>query len=126
MEFVDRVPQLKLCGQRKLPLLMTSDDFVFDNEMLVQAVYFGYGIGEISYPTHYFPEVSSINFCRSVKYGLGVLWTSVRFRLQKWRFGKFRIFDIHAHGLHPYCQNVDNRTSLAPKAYDTSSEAAKN
>jgi glycosyltransferase involved in cell wall biosynthesis len=91
-----------------LPLLMNSDDFVFDNEMLVQAIYFGYNIGEISCPTQYFPEASSINFRRSVKYGLGVLWTSVRFRLQKWHLGKFRIFDIHAHGLRPYYQNVDS------------------
>jgi len=51
---------------------------------------------------------------------------SIRFRIQKWRLAKFRIFDIHAHGLRPYYQNVDNSTSLAPKAYDTSSEAAKN
>jgi glycosyltransferase involved in cell wall biosynthesis len=107
-----------------LPLLMNSDDFVFDNEMLVQAVYFGYGIGEISCPTHYFPEASSINFRRSVKYGLGVLWTSVRFRLQKCHLGKFRIFDIHAHGLHPYYQNVDNRCSLDINELGNFSEAA--
>ena len=49
-----------------LPLLMNSDDFAFDNEMLVQAIYFGYCIGEVSCPTRYFPEVSSINFRRSV------------------------------------------------------------
>jgi len=56
-----------------LPLLVNSDDFVFDNEMLVQAIHFGYDVGEISCPTHYFPDASSINFRRSVKYGLGVL-----------------------------------------------------
>ena len=106
-----------------LPLLMNSDDFVFDNEMLVQAIYFGYGIGEISCPTHYFPEASSINFRRSVKYGLGVLWTSVCFRLQKWHLGKFRIFDIHAHGLRPYYQNVDSRSSQDPKGFDNFREA---
>jgi glycosyltransferase involved in cell wall biosynthesis len=107
-----------------LPLLMNSDDFVFDNEMLVQAIYFGYDIGEMSCPTHYFPEASSINFPRSVKYGLGVLWTSVRFRLQKWHLGKFRIFDIHAHGLRPYYQNVGSRSSLEPNDLNNFREAA--
>jgi glycosyltransferase involved in cell wall biosynthesis len=95
-----------------LPLLMNSDDFVFDNEMLVQAIYFGYRIGEISCPTHYFPEASSINFHRSVKYGLGVIWTSIRFRLQKWCVGRFRIFDIHAQGLKQYYYYADAESSL--------------
>jgi glycosyltransferase involved in cell wall biosynthesis len=90
-----------------LPLLVNSDDFAFDNEMLTQAIYFGYRIGEISCPTRYFPEASSINFRRSVKYGLAVLWTSVRFRLQKWHLAKFRIFNPHAHGLRQYYQAVD-------------------
>jgi len=57
-----------------LPLDSNSDDFVFDNQMLCQAVRAGFRIGEISCPTRYFPEASSINFRRSVKYGLGVLW----------------------------------------------------
>jgi len=57
----------------QLPLLENSDDFVFDNQMLAQCVYFGFPIGEVSCPTKYFPEASSINFRRSVKYGLGVL-----------------------------------------------------
>jgi glycosyltransferase involved in cell wall biosynthesis len=95
-----------------LPLLMNSDDFVFDNEMLVQAIYFGHRIGEISCPTHYFPEASSINFRRSVKYGLGVIWTSMRFRLQKWRVGRFRIFDRHAQGLSQYYRPTDAESSL--------------
>jgi glycosyltransferase involved in cell wall biosynthesis len=90
-----------------LPLLVNSDDFAFDNEMLTQAIYFGYRIGEISCPTRYFPEASSINFRRSVKYGLAVLWTSVRFRLQKWHLAKFRIFNPHAQGLRQYYQAVD-------------------
>jgi glycosyltransferase involved in cell wall biosynthesis len=90
-----------------LPLLVNSDDFAFDNEMLTQAIYFGYRIGEISCPTRYFPEASSINFRRSVTYGLAVLWTSVRFRLQKWHLAKFRIFNPHAHGLRQYYQAVD-------------------
>jgi glycosyltransferase involved in cell wall biosynthesis len=66
-----------------LPLEKNSDDFVFDNEMLVQAVYFGFKIGEISCPTKYFKDASSINFRRSVKYGLGVLSTSAKYVLQK-------------------------------------------
>lgn len=65
----------------RLPLLKCSDDFVFDNQMLVQAVHFGFRIGEISCPTRYFPEASSINFARSVKYGFGVLGTAMSFRL---------------------------------------------
>ena len=66
-----------------LPLEENSDDFLFDNEMLVQTIYFNYQIGEISCPTKYFAEASSISFKRSVKYGLGVLWTSLKFRMQR-------------------------------------------
>jgi glycosyltransferase involved in cell wall biosynthesis len=62
-----------------LPLLENSDDFVFDNQMIAQAVMFGFEIGEISCPTKYFKEASSINFRRSVKYGLGVLATTASF-----------------------------------------------
>jgi glycosyltransferase involved in cell wall biosynthesis len=75
-----------------LPLEENSDDFVFDNQMLAQAVYFGFQIGEVSCPTKYFEEASSISFMRSVKYGLGVLTTSLRFRLQKWGLLNSRIF----------------------------------
>ncbi|HTW30029.1 MAG TPA: glycosyltransferase family 2 protein [Candidatus Sulfotelmatobacter sp.] len=66
-----------------LPLLENSNDFVFDNQMLAQCVYFGFRIGEVSCPTKYFDEASSINFRRSVKYGLGVLATTLQFALQK-------------------------------------------
>ena len=76
-----------------LPFHENSDDFLFDNEMLAQAIFFNFNVGEISCPTRYFPEASSINFRRSVVYGLGVLWTSVRFRLQKWGLARFRIFE---------------------------------
>jgi glycosyltransferase involved in cell wall biosynthesis len=76
-----------------LPLEENTDDFVFDNEMLAQVIYFGYRTGEISCPTRYFADASSINFQRSVKYGLGVLSTSLKFRLQKMGLGRFRIFD---------------------------------
>ncbi|HEY3989142.1 MAG TPA: glycosyltransferase family 2 protein [Acidobacteriaceae bacterium] len=68
----------------RLPLLSCSNDFVFDNQMIVQAVYFGFRVGEISCPTKYFDDASSINFKRSVVYGLGVLKTAVQFRLKKW------------------------------------------
>lgn len=67
-----------------LPLDRNSDDFVFDNEMLAQAHWAGFRIGEVSCPTRYFEAASSINFSRSTKYGLLVLWTSLRFRLARW------------------------------------------
>jgi glycosyltransferase involved in cell wall biosynthesis len=76
----------------QLPLLENSDDFVFDNQMLAQCAYFGYRIGEVSCPTKYFDEASSINFRRSVKYGFGVLMTTLQFALQSWGIGRFRIF----------------------------------
>lgn len=75
-----------------LPLEENSDDFVFDNEMLAQAVYFGFHIGEISCPTRYFEDASSINFRRSVKYGFGVLATSWKFLMQKWGIMQSPIF----------------------------------
>ena len=68
----------------RLPLHRNSNDFVFDNQMLAQIVWFGYRIGELTCPTRYFEDASSINFRRSVTYGLGVLKTSLQFRLQKW------------------------------------------
>ena len=82
-----------------LPLEENSDDFVFDNQMLAQIIYFGFRIGEISCPTRYFAEASSINFQRSVKYGFGVLATSLMFRLQKLHLGSFRIFREEGHRL---------------------------
>ena len=75
-----------------LPLNENSDDFVFDNEMLVQAVYFGFKLGEISCPTRYFEDASSINLRRSVKYGFGVLSTSFKYLLAKLGIKSFRIF----------------------------------
>lgn len=63
-----------------LPLEENSDDFVFDNQMLAQAIWFGFHIGEISCPARYFPEASSIDFNRSVRYGLGVLATALEYR----------------------------------------------
>jgi glycosyltransferase involved in cell wall biosynthesis len=78
---------------RRLPLLANSDDFVFDNQMLTQAVAFGFRVGEISCPTKYFAEASSLGFRRSVRYGLGVLATSVLYRLWKWGIVRSRLFD---------------------------------
>src|SRR6202051_2904065 len=76
-----------------LPLAHNSDDFIFDNQMLSQVIYKGYRVGEISCPTKYFPEASSINFRRSVIYGLGVLRTSVSFRLARLGLGRGTIFE---------------------------------
>lgn len=76
----------------KLPLDENSDDFVFDNQMLAQAIYCGYSIGEISCPTKYFKEASSINFSRSVIYGLGVLKTSLQFVFHRLGLKKYKIF----------------------------------
>jgi glycosyltransferase involved in cell wall biosynthesis len=82
-----------------LPLWENSDDFVFDNQMLAQTVFFGFRIGEVSCPTKYFEEASSINFSRSVTYGLGVLKTSMQFRLQKWGLASHPYFDRKGRGL---------------------------
>jgi glycosyltransferase involved in cell wall biosynthesis len=76
-----------------LPLLENSDDFVFDNQVLAQAVMFGFRIGEISCPTSYFEEASSINFRRSVKYGIGVLTTTASFAAQRMGIAKSSLFD---------------------------------
>ena len=76
-----------------LPLLECSDDFVFDNQMLAQAAMFGFRIGEISCPTRYFAEASSINFGRSVVYGMGVLSTSLKYRLHKSKLKRNPLFD---------------------------------
>ncbi len=79
-----------------LPLHENSDDFVFDNQILAQAVYSGYSLGEISCPTRYFPEASSINFVRSCRYGFGVLGTAVRFRLHRWGLLRSALFSAVA------------------------------
>jgi glycosyltransferase involved in cell wall biosynthesis len=76
-----------------LPLARNSDDFVFDNQMLSQAIYKGYRIGEISCPTKYFPEASSINFGRSIVYGSGCVRTGISFRLARLGFARGTIFE---------------------------------
>lgn len=73
---------------------VNSDDFVFDNEMIAQIFMAGFSIAEITCPTKYFPEASSINFVRSSKYGLGVLRVSFQYRLHKWGLIRHRIFKL--------------------------------
>ena len=76
-----------------LPLLENSDDFVFDNQMIAQSVMFDFRIGEISCPTKYFKEASSINFRRSVKYGLGVLKTTAGFVMHRAGILRMPLYD---------------------------------
>ncbi len=77
-----------------LPLERNSDDFVFDAEMLSQILYAGFRIGEVTCPAKYFPEASSINFSRSVRYGVGCLSTALKFRLSRMGIGRFETFDF--------------------------------
>jgi len=84
-----------------LPLNENSDDFVFDNQMLAQIIHRGFQIGEVSCPAAYFEEASSINFRRSVTYGLGVLAVSVQLFLQRRGLASFRIFAADGRRLSP-------------------------
>jgi len=77
---------------RNINYNVNSEDFVFDNQMLAQIFFKGYEIAEITCPTKYFDEASSININRSIKYGLGVLHTSLMYRLTKWKIVKYKIF----------------------------------
>ncbi len=77
---------------RNINFLANNDDFVFDNEMLSQIFMKGYEIAEITCPTKYFEEASSINFSRSMKYGRGVLRVSIQHRLHKWGWAKYKIY----------------------------------
>jgi glycosyltransferase involved in cell wall biosynthesis len=101
----------------ELPLLENSDDFVFDNQALAQCIHFGFRVGEVSCPTKYFPEASSINFRRSVKYGLGVLVTALEFALQNWGVLHFRRFSAQGKKLstHPgyYTTSSFGRTAAS-------------
>ncbi len=93
-----------------LPLEENSDGFIFDNEMLTQAIYLRYRLGEVSCPAKYFPEASSINFSRSVRYGLGVVATSLKFRLQKMGLGRFRFLNSRGRKLlEDYYHEVRDR-----------------
>ena len=84
-----------------LPLGECSDDFVFDNQMLAQAILWGFSIGEVSCPTRYAKDASCISFKRSVRYGFGVLSTSFRYVLQKKGLRKFAIFNPEGRTLEP-------------------------
>ena len=77
---------------QKLPLKVNSDDFVFDNQMIAQIIWFGHTVAEISCPTKYFTEASSINLFRSIKYGLGCLYTATLFRLAKMNLISSKLF----------------------------------
>jgi hypothetical protein len=76
----------------KLDLTNNSNDFVFDNQMLAQVLWHGFTIGEVSCPTRYFAEASSINFSRSVKYGFGCLATGMTYRFAKMGLAKSKLF----------------------------------
>ena len=78
---------------RKIPLLENSDDFVFDNEMLLQTMYFGFNVGEVSCPAKYFDDASSISFRRSVTYGIGVIHTSIKYFMSKRGSKLYQIFN---------------------------------
>jgi glycosyltransferase involved in cell wall biosynthesis len=100
-----------------LPLLENSDDFVFDNQMLAQCVHFGFRIGEVSCPTKYFDEASSINFRRSVTYGLGVLATTLQFALQRLGVAHFRIFSSNGRRVGPgYAAYYTPGSAVGPQA----------
>ena len=74
-------------------IMDNSDDFVFDNQMLAQILYKGFPVGEVSCPTKYFKEASSINLRRSLQYGFGVLGVSFAYRLQRMKLARFKIFN---------------------------------
>ncbi len=84
---------------KTLPLDQNSDDFVFDNQMLAQILWSGYTIAEVSCPTKYFPEASSINLPRSIKYGFGCLGTGLAYRLAKMRWAKSKLFPLNKENL---------------------------
>jgi glycosyltransferase involved in cell wall biosynthesis len=79
----------------KLPIEVNSDDFLFDNQILAQIIWLGYTIAEVSCPTKYFPEASSINLSRSIKYGFGCLLTAITFRLSKMKLVDSNLFSAH-------------------------------
>ena len=78
---------------KNIPLIENSDDFVFDNEMLLQTMYFGFSVGEVSCPAKYFEEASSISFRRSVTYGIGVLHTAMKYFFSKRGYKQYPIFN---------------------------------
>lgn len=105
-----------------LPLEANSDDFLFDNQMLAQVIFAGYRMGEISCPTRYFAEASSINFSRSVKYGIGVLITSLKFRLQRMKFLRSPLFVNHGWNI---AEDYYNKIEKMPAASNRKSLSVK-
>jgi glycosyltransferase involved in cell wall biosynthesis len=98
-----------------LPLERNSNDFLFDNQMLSQIIYLGFRVGEISCPAAYFPEASSINFRRSVIYGLGVLRTSMQFRLARGGWDRGTVFEgLRCHPSRSDTQLKHKRTESRP------------
>jgi glycosyltransferase involved in cell wall biosynthesis len=77
---------------RVIPFLLNSDDFVFDSQVIAQAAAFGFRIGEIGVPTRYFEEASSVNFGRSVVYGLATLWTLIKYLVHSWGLASVPMF----------------------------------
>jgi len=78
----------------QLPIEVNSDDFLFDNQMIAQIIWMGFTVAEVSCPTKYFPEASSINLIRSIQYGLGCLATAMTFRLAKWNLMQSKVFSV--------------------------------
>ena len=85
-----------------IPLLENSDDFVFDNQMLCQILYFDFVVGEVSCPALYFPDASSISFSRSMTYGMGVMQTAMKYAFAKRDMGHFKIFNPKGKKLKIY------------------------
>ena len=84
-----------------LPILENSDDFAFDNQIIAQAVFFGYKLGEVTAPSRYTKDSSSISFARSCKYGIDVISTSLEFMFAKWRLMHPAIFDPNGKKIIP-------------------------
>lgn len=97
-----------------LPLLENSDDFIFDNQLIAQAVMFGFRIGEISCPTSYSPEASSISFKRSLRYGFGVVGATLAFAAHKTGILRSSLFEANGRtvALHYYRQGADSARSI--------------
>ncbi len=98
----------------QLPLGENSDDFLFDNQILAQVIFFGHRIGEISCPARYEPGSSSINFRRSFIYGFGVLWTSIQFVLQRLGLARFAIFNPNGSRLTPQTHPPERQRLKTP------------
>ena len=99
-----------------LPLRVASNDFVFDNQMLVQAIHWGFRIGEISCPARYFNDASSIDFRRSVVYGIGVLHTCVKYVAEKWHIPYSPLFAKETHRRLPVGIDPTSSTVVSHEA----------